>query len=114
MVLASAVLVEYVDYFKDKSIFSILTDCIIFVSSIFYALSVGAVMVLRRKQPDRERPYRTLGYPFVPILYIIVYGWFLVYVYLGNPAESLIGLGIIALGIPVFYYWSRKDSSPII
>lgn len=114
MVLASAVLVEYVDYFKDKSIFSILTDCIIFVSSIFYALSVGAVMVLRRKQPDRERPYRTLGYPFVPILYIIVYGWFLVYVYLGNPAESLIGLGIIALGIPVFYYWSRKDSSPIV
>lgn len=111
MVLASAVLVEYVDYFKDKSIFSILTDCIIFVSSIFYALSVGAVMVLRRKQPDRERPYRTLGYPFVPILYIIVYGWFLVYVYLGNPAESLIGLGIIALGIPVFYYWNRKESA---
>jgi APA family basic amino acid/polyamine antiporter len=111
MVLASAVLVEYVDYFKHKSIFGILTDCIIFVSSIFYALSVGAVMVLRRKQPDRERPYRTLGYPFVPILYIIVYGWFLVYVYLGNPAESLIGLGIIALGIPVFYYWNRKESS---
>jgi APA family basic amino acid/polyamine antiporter len=111
MVLASAVLVEYVDYFKDKSIFSILTDCIIFVSSIFYALSVGAVMVLRRKQPDRERPYRTLGYPFVPILYIIVYVWFLVYVYLGNPAESLIGLGIIAMGIPVFYYWNRKESS---
>ncbi len=111
MVLASAVLVEYVDYFKEKSIFSILTDCIIFVSSIFYALSVGAVMVLRRKQPDRERPYRTLGYPFVPILYIIVYGWFLVYVFLGNPAESLIGLGIIALGIPVFYYWSRKESA---
>jgi basic amino acid/polyamine antiporter, APA family len=111
MVLASAVLVEYVDYFKEKSIFSILTDCIIFVSSIFYALSVGAVMVLRRKQPDRERPYRTLGYPFVPILYIIVYGWFLVYVFLGNPAESLIGLGIIALGIPVFYYWKRKESA---
>jgi APA family basic amino acid/polyamine antiporter len=111
MVLASAVLVEYVDYFKHKSIFSILTDCIIFVSSIFYALSVGAVMVLRRKQPDRERPYRTLGYPFVPILYIIVYGWFLVYVYRGNPAESLIGLGIIALGIPVYYYWKRKESA---
>jgi basic amino acid/polyamine antiporter, APA family len=111
MVLASAVLVEYVDYFKNKSIFSILTDCIIFVSSIFYALSVGAVIVLRRKQPNRERPYRTPGYPYVPILYIIVYGWFLVYVYLGNPAESLIGLGIIALGIPVFYYWKRKESA---
>lgn len=110
MVLASAVLVEYVDYFKQKSIFGILTDCIIFVSSIFYALSVGAVIVLRRKQPDRQRPYRTLGYPIVPILYIIVYGWFLVYVYLGKPAESLIGLGMIALGIPVFYYWKRKEN----
>lgn len=112
LVLASAFLITYVDYFKEKSIFSILTDCIVFVSSIFYALSVGAVVVLRRKQPDKERPYRTLGYPFVPILYIIVYIWFLVYVFLGKPVESLIGLGMIALGIPVFFYWHRKESVP--
>ena len=112
LVLASAVLIAYVDYFKQKSIFSILTDCIVFVSSIFYALSVGAVVVLRRKQPDKERPYRTLGYPFVPILYIIVYIWFLVYVFLGKPAESLIGLGMIAVGIPVFFYWHQKESVP--
>jgi len=109
LVLVSSVLVESIDYFQDKSIFSILTDCIIFVSSIFYALSVGAVMVLRRKQPDRERPYRTLGYPFVPILYITVYGWFLVYVFLGSPVEALIGLGMIAAGLPVYRYWSRQQ-----
>ena len=108
LVLASAVLVEYVDYFKQKSIFGILTDCIIFVSSIFYALSVGAVIVLRRKQPDHERPYRTLGYPFTPILYMVVYAWFLVYVFLGNPVEALIGFGLIAAGVPVFYWWNRK------
>jgi APA family basic amino acid/polyamine antiporter len=108
LVLASAVLVEYVDYFKQKSIFGILTDCIIFVSSIFYALSVGAVIVLRRKQPDLDRPYRTLGYPFTPILYMVVYAWFLVYVFLGNPAEALIGFGLIAAGVPVFYWWNRK------
>ncbi|MDA1166151.1 MAG: amino acid permease [Planctomycetota bacterium] len=108
LVLASAVLVEYVDYFKEKSIFSILTDCIIFVSSIFYALSVGAVIVLRRKQPDTVRPYRTLGYPFTPILYMVVYAWFLVYVFLGNPVEALIGLGMIAAGVPVFWWWNRN------
>jgi basic amino acid/polyamine antiporter, APA family len=107
LVLASAVLVEYVDYFKQKSIFSILTDCIVFVSSIFYALSVGAVIILRRKQPDAERPYRTLGYPFTPLLYMLVYSWFLVYVFLGNPAEALIGLGMIAAGVPVFLWWNR-------
>jgi APA family basic amino acid/polyamine antiporter len=109
LVLTSAVLVEYVDYFKEKSIFSILTDCIVFVSSIFYALAVGAVIVLRRKQPDRERPYRTLGYPYVPILYILVYGWFLTYVFLGNPAEALIGFGMIAAGVPVFWWWNRRQ-----
>lgn len=111
LVLISAVLVEYVDYFKAKSIFSILTDCIIFVSSIFYALSVGAVMVLRRKRPNFERPYRTHGYPFVPIFYIVVYGWFLAYVFLGNPAEAFIGLAMIATGVPVFYLWQRKENA---
>ena len=109
LVLVSAVLVEYIDYFKQKSIFDILTNCIVFVSSIFYALSVGAVLVLRRKQPDRERPYRTLGYPFVPILYIVVYGWFLVYVFLGSPVEAVIGLGMIAAGLPVYARWCRQS-----
>lgn len=111
LVLISAVLVEYVDYFKAKSIFSILTDCIIFVSSIFYALSVGAVMVLRRKRPNFVRPYRTHGYPFVPIFYIVVYGWFLAYVFLGNPAEAFIGLAMIAAGVPVFYLWQRRENA---
>ena len=110
LVLASSILVEYIDYFKQKSIFGILTDCIIFVSSIFYAMSVGAVLVLRRRQPDLARPYRTPGYPFVPILYIIVYGWFLAYVFLGNPVEAMIGLGIILAGLPVYGYWRRQQS----
>lgn len=110
LVVASALLVEYVEYFRGKSIFSILTDCIIFVSSIFYALAVYAVIVLRRKQPDRPRPYRTLGYPFVPILYIVVYCWFLVMVFLDRPAEALIGIGLIAAGIPVCRAWSRRES----
>lgn len=110
LVLVSAVLVEHVDYFKKKSIFDLLTECIVFVSSIFYALAVGAVIVLRRQQPDRDRPYRTLGYPFVPILYILVYGWFLTYVFLGNPAEALIGFGMIAAGVPVFWWWNSRSA----
>ena len=108
LVLVSAVLVENVEYFQKKSIFSLLTDCIIFVSSIFYALSVGAVLVLRRKQPDKERPYRTLGYPVTPILYIVVYTWFLFYVFIGNPMEAVIGLGMIAAGVPVFWCFREK------
>ena len=111
LVLVSAVLVENVEYFQKKSIFSLLTDCIIFVSSIFYALSVGAVLVLRRKQPEKTRPYRTLGYPVTPILYIAVYTWFLFYVFRGNPMEALIGLGMIAVGVPVFWYFREKPRS---
>lgn len=111
LVLISAVLVEHVEYFQRKSVFSLLTDCIIFVSSIFYALSVGAVLVLRRKHPDKERPYRTLGYPVTPILYIVVYIWFLCYVFIGNPVEALIGSGMIAVGVPVFWFWREKRPS---
>ena len=51
--------------------FDTLTDTLIFVSWVFYALGAYGVFVLRRKRPDAERPYRAFGYPFVPIAYIM-------------------------------------------
>eukprot|EP00913_Durusdinium_trenchii_P010910 g10239.t1 len=68
LVIVSGVLVAVIDDFKQKSIFDMLTDFVIFSASIFYMLAVLAVIILRRKHPEWERPYRTWGYPLVPIL----------------------------------------------
>jgi basic amino acid/polyamine antiporter, APA family len=88
-----------------SGIFDKLTNFVVFSASIFYALAVAAVLVLRRKHGEWERAYRTWGYPVVPLLYLAFYGWFLTYVYLDKPQDSLVGLGLVALGVPAFYAW---------
>ncbi len=113
LVIASAILVASVEYFRDRSVFSLLTDCVIFVSSIFYVLAVGAVVVLRRKRPDLERPYRTPFYPLVPAIYLVVYAWFLFNVFFGQPAEALIGFGMIAIGLPVYRWFAGRSNDEI-
>jgi len=111
MVGAALVVGGFPQYFRERSVFDLLTDCIIFASSIFYSLSVVAVMVLRRRQPDRERPYRTPGYPVVPLLYLTVYTWFLASIFLGQPVEALIGLGLILLGLPVYFHCRKQQQA---
>jgi APA family basic amino acid/polyamine antiporter len=66
---------------------------------------VFAVIVLRYKHPDWERPYRTLGYPVVPLLYLSFYSWFLYQIYGSKPFEARVGIGLIVLGLPVYYAW---------
>jgi APA family basic amino acid/polyamine antiporter len=79
-----------------------LLDFVIFANLIFYAATAAAVLVLRRTQPLAERPYRTFAYPFAPILYIVlalaVAGALLVHP--ETRVSSLIGLGIVAAGLP--------------
>jgi len=105
LVIVSGILVAAVKGFEQTSIFELLTNFVIFSASIFYMLSVLAVILLRWRHPDWERPYRTWGYPVVPVLYLLFYAWFLWQVYLGQPFESQAGLGLIALGIPVYFAW---------
>ena len=112
LIIASALLVNYVEAFRGKNIFGLLTDYVVFSASIFYMLAVLAVIVLRFKHPDWDRPYRTLGYPLVPLLYLTFYAWFLYYVYAAQPKEANIGLGLIALGLPVYFgyrTWARHN-----
>ena len=81
---------------------------VIFPSWILYTMATASVLVLRRKRPDLERPYRTFGYPVVPVLFVCV-GIVLVGSTLVNsPRESLLGLIIIAAGLPFYWYWSGK------
>ncbi len=83
--------------------FDTLTDYVIFGSWIFYALVTSSIFVFRRKYPNAERPYRAFGYPIVPILFILVSGWLLVNTVWTNPSNSLKGLFLIILGLPVYY-----------
>jgi len=86
-----------------------LLDYAMFALWISYALMVAGMMVLRRKQPQLERPYRMWGYPVTPLLFLAVAAGFLVNTLIEKPGPSLAGLLLIATGVPVYFVW-RKSS----
>ena len=90
-----------------------LTDYVIFASWIFYGMTTSAVFVLRRKMPDAPRPYKTLGYPLIPLVFVLVAFWLTVNTLVARPIESATGLILIVLGLPVFaYYRYRRQAVP--
>jgi APA family basic amino acid/polyamine antiporter len=107
LIIGAAIVVRNVESLKDKNVFDMLTDYVVFSASIFYVLAILSVIVLRRKHPEWDRPFRTLGYPVVPIVYVGFYVWFLSQVYLGKPFEAWTGIVLISLGLPVFYGWQK-------
>jgi APA family basic amino acid/polyamine antiporter len=82
-----------------------LTDYVIFAAWIFYGLVTSAVIVLRVRAPELPRPYRTLGYPVVPLVFVAVALWLVVNTLVNRPVESVAGLVLIALGLPVYWYF---------
>jgi APA family basic amino acid/polyamine antiporter len=84
-----------------------LTDYVIFASWIFYGLVTSAVFVLRFRAPDLPRPYKTLGYPWVPLVFVMVAVWLVINTLINRPVESGLGLALIALGLPVYWYFRR-------
>lgn len=91
----------------DKPLFEQLITYVIFPSWVFYGMTVAGVMVLRRTRPDRERPYRTWGYPVIPALFVLTAAAFVAHTLFHQPWESAAGLGIIALGLPAYAAWNR-------
>jgi len=85
-----------------------LTDCVIFASWIFYGLVTSSVFVLRRTQPDLPRPYRTLGYPLVPLVFVATAGWLVVNTLVHRPVESAAGLALVAAGLPFYFHFHRR------
>ena len=90
--------------------FDTLTDYVIFGSWIFYGLATASVFIFRKKMPNAERPYRAWGYPIVPILFLFVTAFLLINTILTATKQALIGLGLIALGLPVYFYLSRRNT----
>jgi len=78
------------------------------VITLFSALTVGSVIVLRYKRPELKRPYKLWGYPIVPILFVAVNLWIVWGSVTENPRDSLIGLAIVCLGIPAYLIWRTR------
>ena len=89
--------------------FDQLTDYVIFASWIFYGLTTSSIFVLRRKMPEVPRPYRTVGYPLVPAGFVLVAAWLTINTLQTSPVESVSGLVLIALGLPFYFYYRRRQ-----
>jgi APA family basic amino acid/polyamine antiporter len=87
--------------------FEQLADYVIFGQWIFFGLTVAAVIVLRRTRPDLPRPYRTWGYPITPVLFVAAALFISVNALVNQFWNSMAGLGIIALGVPAYLFWTR-------
>jgi APA family basic amino acid/polyamine antiporter len=88
-----------------------LLDYIVPVDLIFYALMVGSVIVLRIRRPDAERPYRAIGYPITPVIYIALAVLLVANFIVLSPKVSGIGFLIALSGLPVYLIWSRLGRS---
>jgi APA family basic amino acid/polyamine antiporter len=81
---------------------------VMFASILFNVAAGCALFVLRRTRPDHPRPYRTWGYPVVPVVFIAGSLAFVINTLVERPVESLTGLGLLAVGLPAYFYWSRQ------
>jgi len=88
-----------------------LLDWVISAALIFYILTIAGIFLLRRKQPNAERPYRAWGYPIVPALYILGASVIVIVLFIYQPATSWPGLIIVLTGVPIYFLW-RKKSEP--
>jgi APA family basic amino acid/polyamine antiporter len=78
------------------------------IITLFSAFTVGSVIVLRWKRPDLKRPYKLWGYPIVPILFILAHLWIVWGSVIEKPRDSLMGVFIVALGIPAYLMWRNR------
>lgn len=87
-----------------------LLDYIIFAVLVFYILTIVGLFVLRIRQPNAPRPYKALGYPVLPALYIGMAAWICVVLLRYKPQYTWPGLALVVLGIPVYLFWSRRST----
>jgi APA family basic amino acid/polyamine antiporter len=92
------------------NLYSKLLDYVVFAVLIFYVLTIAGVFVLRRTQPNAERPYRAFGYPLLPVLYIFVATVILLVLAVYKTETSWPGLIIVLAGVPVYFLWRWRNS----
>jgi APA family basic amino acid/polyamine antiporter len=88
-----------------------LLDYVIFAVLIFFTLTILAIFILRKKRPDIPRPYKAFGYPVIPAIYIATTIIIMIILLIYKPDYTFPGLGIVLIGIPVFYFWRKFNKS---
>ena len=86
-----------------------LLDYVIFAVLIFFTLTILAIFILRVKRPDIPRPYKAFGYPVIPSIYILTTVTIMIILLIYKPDYTFPGLGIVILGIPVFFLWKKHN-----
>ena len=89
------------------SLYNDLLTYVISAALIFYILTILGIIVLRKKRPDAERPYKAFGYPIVPVIYIVGAAVITIVLFIYQPAQTWPGLAIVATGIPVYFIWKK-------
>jgi APA family basic amino acid/polyamine antiporter len=89
------------------NLYSNLLDYVVFAVLLFYVLTIAAIFVLRRTRPQADRPYRALGYPVLPALYIVGASTLVVVLFLYRTETTFPGLLIVLTGVPVYALWRR-------
>jgi len=89
-----------------------LLDYVVFAVLVFYILTIAGLFVLRFKRPNAERPYRAIGYPVLPAIYIVMAIFIDIVLLLYKPQYTWPGLMIVLLGIPVYYLWRSRRTAP--
>jgi APA family basic amino acid/polyamine antiporter len=87
--------------------YSNLLDYVVFAVLIFYVLTIAGIFMLRIKKPEIERPYKTFGYPVVPVLYMAAAILIMVVLLIYRWEYSGSGLLIVLIGFPVYYIWKK-------
>ncbi len=85
---------------------------VVFASFLFYAMACGAVVRLRARAPDLPRPYRTLGYPVTPLVFIAFATWLVATTIVEQPGNSAVGAALMLAGLPV-YFWKRRSAAAV-
>jgi APA family basic amino acid/polyamine antiporter len=93
------------------NVYTQLLEYIVSADLIFYLLMVLALIILRRKAPAADRPYRTWGYPIVPILSMLLAALLIVDLAFLAPTTSGIGILIVLTGVPVYFFWRRAAAA---
>ena len=87
--------------------YSDLLDYVVFAVLVFYILTIAGLFKLRKTKPDAERPYKTFGYPILPAFYILLAAFICVILLIYKPQYTWPGVGIVLLGIPVYFIWKK-------
>ncbi|HKK43621.1 MAG TPA: amino acid permease, partial [Bacteroidales bacterium] len=79
------------------------------VEWIFFTLAAAGIFIFRKKMKDTERPYKTLGYPVTPLIFIVINTWFVINITVNKPLHMGIGLIFLALGVPVYLFFRKRN-----